>query len=89
MSFEQTGRPAKPGTLLQMISRYGLHIECSACAHASVIPVSAFIAALGNGATVKDAIAHIKCSKCYAKTPRNPIIVLPAQTGCYKPITTP
>lgn len=89
MSFEQTGRPAKDGTLLQMISRNGLHIECSACAHASVIPVSAFIAALGNGATVRDAMARIKCSKCYAKAPKNPTIVLPAQTGSYKPETTP
>ena len=85
MSFEQTGRPAKDGTLLQTISRNALHIECSACAHASVIPVSAFIAALGNGATVKDAIARIKCSKCYAKTPSNVSIVPPDQSGSYKP----
>ena len=85
MSFEQTGRPAKDGTLLQMISRNGLHIECSACAHASVIPVSAFIAELGNGATVKDAIARIKCLKCYAKTPSDVSIVSPDQSGSYKP----
>lgn len=85
MSFEQTGRPAKPGTLLQMISRYGLYIECSACAHASTIPVSAFIAALGNGATVKDAIARIKCSKCYAKTHSDVSIVPLEHSGSYKP----
>lgn len=84
MSFEQTARPAKDGTLLQTISRNGLHIECSACAHASVIPVSAFIAALGNGSTVKDAIARIKCSKCYAKTPSNVSIVSLDLNTAYK-----
>ena len=89
MSFEQTGRPAKPGTLLQMISDNGLYIECSKCQHSNTIPVSAFIANLGNGAAVKDALARITCSMCNAKSPKNASIVLPAQTGRYKPVTTP
>ena len=89
MSFEQTARPAKEGTLLQMISRNGLRIECSACAHANTIPVSAFIAALGNGATVRDAMTRIKCSKCHARAPSSATIVPPEDPSAYKqPATT-
>lgn len=55
------------GTLLQMISRHSLYIECRACGHASTLPVADCIAHLGHGAAVKDVLARVKCSKCSSK----------------------
>lgn len=54
-------------TRLASIKMNHLYLSCSVCGHAAQIPVTALIDALGPEATVHQAAAKARCSRCKAK----------------------
>lgn len=70
---------AKHGTLLAMVSRHGLYIECAECRHANTIEVSELISRLGHAARVRDALERIKCSECGSRRTPEAWIISPKE----------